>query len=218
MWKPDSHATLVTRRNAIGCKSSSYVDTHVRHRLASLLLFKGLLGPSWRETGTCTGSCFFFSVLPTSPDDTISICFFPLEQMKDFRAAVMWKYRRLLIMQLNYLFYSLCLCIWLCISMLYCKLIYIVTYFRSVTIDGVWIDELDLLTTCTHHSELQVITALPRISAFYKSLHAKSFPSLLCLQQPFLATACNTGNSSSSRAQVLLSQSPVQNSTQLTQL
>jgi hypothetical protein len=32
--------------------------------------------------------------------------------------------------------------------------------FRGVTIDGVWIGELDLLATCTHHSELQVITAL----------------------------------------------------------
>jgi hypothetical protein len=44
-----------------------------------------------------------------------------------------------------------------------------------VTIDGVWIAELDLLTACTHHSELQAITALSLISTLYKSLHVKSF-------------------------------------------
>jgi hypothetical protein len=48
-------------------------------------------------------------------------------------------------------------------------------------IDGVLIGELDLLTTCTHRSELQVITALSLISTFYKSLHAKSLSSPLCL-------------------------------------
>jgi hypothetical protein len=30
----------------------------------------------------------------------------------------------------------------------------ILSRFRCVTIDGVWIGELDLLTTCKHHSEL----------------------------------------------------------------
>jgi hypothetical protein len=57
--------------------------------------------------------------------------------------------------------------------------------YLGVTIAGVWIGELDLLASCTHHSELQVITALSLISTLYKSLHAKSFPSLLYLQQPF---------------------------------
>jgi hypothetical protein len=36
-----------------------------------------------------------------------------------------------------------------------------------VTTDGVWIDELDLLTTCTRQSELQVITALSLISTLF---------------------------------------------------
>jgi hypothetical protein len=49
----------------------------------------------------------------------------------------------------------------------------IVTYL-GVTIEGVWIGELDLLTTRTHHSELQVITAPSLISTLYKSLHPKS--------------------------------------------
>jgi hypothetical protein len=61
----------------------------------------------------------------------------------------------------------------------------IVTIVLYVTIDGVWIGELDLLTTYTHHSELQVITTLLLISTLYKPLHAKTFPSLVCLQQPF---------------------------------
>jgi hypothetical protein len=72
--------------------------------------------------------------------------------------------------------------------------LYIVTCL-GVTIDGVWISELDLLTTCTHHSELQVITALSLISTFFKSLHAKFFLSLLCLQQPFPSSGFNSGNS-----------------------
>jgi hypothetical protein len=43
---------------------------------------------------------------------------------------------------------------------------------------------------------------------------AKPFSNPLCLHQPFLATASNGGNSSASRAQVLSSQPPVQNSTE----
>jgi hypothetical protein len=62
----------------------------------------------------------------------------------------------------------------------------ILSQFRGVTIDEIWISELDLLTICTHHLELQVITALSLTSTLYKSLDTnKSFPSLLCLQQPF---------------------------------
>jgi hypothetical protein len=35
---------------------------------------------------------------------------------------------------------------------------------RVVTVEGVWIGELDLLTPYTHHSELQAITAPSVIS------------------------------------------------------
>jgi hypothetical protein len=41
----------------------------------------------------------------------------------------------------------------------------------------------------------------------------KPFSSLLCLHQPFLATASNSGDSSASRAQVLSSRPPAQTST-----
>jgi hypothetical protein len=76
---------------------------------------------------------------------------------------------------------------------------------------------LGLLTTCIHHSELQVITAVSLISTLYKSQQPP-----LSLFQPAvftsrsLATASNTGDSSASCIQVLLSQPPVQNSCQLT--
>jgi hypothetical protein len=53
---------------------------------------------------------------------------------------------------------------------------------RGVTIDAVWVDELDLLVTRTHHSELQVISALSLILTLYKSLDAKS------------STACSVPN------------------------
>jgi hypothetical protein len=50
-----------------------------------------------------------------------------------------------------------------------------------------WI--LDLLTTCTHHSELHVITELPPISTLYKSLgHAKSSQSPLVVSLQRLLT------------------------------
>jgi hypothetical protein len=39
---------------------------------------------------------------------------------------------------------------------------------------------MDLLTTYTHNSELQAITAPPLISTIYKG-----FSSLLCVHQPF---------------------------------
>jgi hypothetical protein len=67
--------------------------------------------------------------------------------------------------------------------------------------------------TCTHHSELQVITALLLISALYE-LHAKF--SQFAFTSRFLATDLNNEDSSASRAQVLLPQPPVQNSCQLT--
>jgi hypothetical protein len=52
--------------------------------------------------------------------------------------------------------------------------------FRGVALDGVWIGELDSLTTYINYSALQVITALSLISTLYQSLaHAKSFQSSL---------------------------------------
>jgi hypothetical protein len=57
----------------------------------------------------------------------------------------------------------------------------------GVTIDGVWISELNLLATCTLHLELHVVNST------IGNLHtlqittapAKPFSSLLCLQQLF---------------------------------
>jgi hypothetical protein len=72
-----------------------------------------------------------------------------------------------------------------------------------VTIDGDWIDELDLLTTCTRHSELQVIIALSLISTLQKSLHTKSFPACSVSNSPSLATPSNSRVSSASRAHVV---------------
>jgi hypothetical protein len=88
--------------------------------------------------------------------------------------------------------------------------LYIVTIY--VAIDGVWIGEWILLTTYTHHSELQAITALSLIPALYRSLHAKSSLACSVSNSRSLTTASNSGDPSASRAQVLSSQSPVQNS------
>jgi hypothetical protein len=78
---------------------------------------------------------------------------------------------------------------------------------------------MNLLTTFTHHSELQVITAPPLITTLYKSpQHLLSlFPACCVLTSHFLATAYNSGDSSASRAQVLLSQPPVLSSFQFPQ-
>jgi hypothetical protein len=58
---------------------------------------------------------------------------------------------------------------------------YKISRFRGVTIDGVMDCWMALLTTCKQHSELHAIIAPSLIS----TLEAKSFPSLLYLQQPF---------------------------------
>jgi hypothetical protein len=68
---------------------------------------------------------------------------------------------------------------------------------------------LDLLTTYTHDSELQAITTPPLIT----TAHAKPFPACFIFFGPSLTTASNSGYSSASRAQVLSSQPPMQNST-----
>jgi hypothetical protein len=69
--------------------------------------------------------------------------------------------------------------------------------------------EMDLFTTFTHHSELQVITAISLIP----KTPVKPFSSLLFFISRSLATDFNIGNPSASRAQVLYSDSPVRCST-----
>jgi hypothetical protein len=63
--------------------------------------------------------------------------------------------------------------------------------------------KLDFLTPYTHHSDLHVNTALPVISTHCCS---SQYPVIR-----FLSTASNTGDSSTSRAHVHLSEPPVQN-------
>jgi hypothetical protein len=72
----------------------------------------------------------------------------------------------------------------------------------GVTIDG-W---LDLLTAHTRHLELQVITVLSPISILYKSpQHPLSlFPAGCVFISRSLATTSNSGDSSASHAQVLV--------------
>jgi hypothetical protein len=72
---------------------------------------------------------------------------------------------------------------------------------------------MDLSTTYTHHSELQVLTAPPLISTSHKSpQHLLSLSAAFCVfTGRSLVTASNSEGSSASRPQVLSSQSPVQN-------
>jgi hypothetical protein len=72
---------------------------------------------------------------------------------------------------------------------------------------------MDLLTTYTHDSELQAITAPPLISPIHKSPQylLSLLPACCVLTSRSLATASNSGDSSVSRSQVLSSQLPVQN-------
>jgi hypothetical protein len=56
----------------------------------------------------------------------------------------------------------------------------------SVTLDGVLAWILDLLTTYTYNSEIQVITGPLLISTIHKSpQHPLSCNNLFCLHQPF---------------------------------
>jgi hypothetical protein len=57
---------------------------------------------------------------------------------------------------------------------------------------------MDLLTTYTHDSELQALTTLSLISAFYKSLHAKFSPAFNVFTSRCLVTALNNGEFSTS--------------------
>jgi hypothetical protein len=78
---------------------------------------------------------------------------------------------------------------------------------------------INLLTTYTHESELQAITAPPLIATGYKSpQYRKAFPVCYIFTSRSLATATKSGDSSAPHAQVLSSQSPVQNLTQLNSL
>jgi hypothetical protein len=71
-----------------------------------------------------------------------------------------------------------------------------------------------LLTTYTHHSKPQVIAALWLISTLYKSpQHPLSLYPACCVISRSLVTASKSGDSSTSRALVLSSQPPMQNST-----
>jgi hypothetical protein len=65
----------------------------------------------------------------------------------------------------------------------------------GVTINGVWIGELDSLTTCTHSLELKVITGLLLISTLYKSVHTKSSPAFSVFTSSCLVIALNNGDS-----------------------
>jgi hypothetical protein len=69
---------------------------------------------------------------------------------------------------------------------------------------------MDLLTTYTHDSELQAITAPPLISTIHKSPQHPLSLFLGCYMLP-LTIASNSGDASASRAQILFSQPPVQN-------
>jgi hypothetical protein len=59
---------------------------------------------------------------------------------------------------------------------------------------------MDLLTSCTHHSELQVIAALSLISTLFQITiaHADSSPACSVSNSRFLVTDVNSGDSSSS--------------------
>jgi hypothetical protein len=63
---------------------------------------------------------------------------------------------------------------------------------------------MDLFTTYTRHSELQVITALVLISTLYKPLHPKSSPARSVFTSRYLVTALNSGDSSASALASLL--------------
>jgi hypothetical protein len=98
-----------------------------------------------------------------------------------------------------------------------------IVHVLCVTINGVLNRVLDILTTYTHDSELQVITAPALISTLFQitTVPSMSFPVYVFTSRS-LATASNNGDPSASRAHVLSerrlpsnclfsSQTPVQN-------
>jgi hypothetical protein len=93
----------------------------------------------------------------------------------------------------------------LCISSTYQCHSNIVTYFRSVAIDGIWVG----YWIYWHNSELQVITVLSLISTLYKSLHTRCSPACSVSNSHSVAVASNNGDSSAFCSQV--AQLPVRN-------
>jgi hypothetical protein len=90
------------------------------------------------------------------------------------------------------------------------NLLSVYRYDLVVTTDGVLICGLDLLTSYIPHSELHVITALSLVSKLHKSQqHPLSILQPAAYITCFPGTASNSGDSSASRPQVLLSQLPV---------
>jgi hypothetical protein len=86
-----------------------------------------------------------------------------------------------------------------------------------VTIDGVWIGEWiywPLIHTTQNYTQLQRHHWSPQITIPL----ARPFPACCVLSSHSLAMASNSGNSLGSCAQVLSSQPPIQNSTELTWL
>jgi hypothetical protein len=72
---------------------------------------------------------------------------------------------------------------------------------------------MDLLVTYTHDSELQAITVPPLISMIQiTTAFTKPFPACCVFTSRSLARASNSGDSSASCAQVLSSQTTIQNS------
>jgi hypothetical protein len=75
---------------------------------------------------------------------------------------------------------------------------YILSWFRGMTIDGIWIGELDLLTTCTHHWELPFTDhwhTEPNVLILLQFLLAVSWQRLLpreILRLPALKSSCHS--------------------------
>jgi hypothetical protein len=75
---------------------------------------------------------------------------------------------------------------------------------------------MDLLTTYTHHSDLQIITALSLISTIHRlPQHLLSLFHTAVITSHYLATTSKSGDSSASRIQILSSQPPSQNASKL---
>jgi hypothetical protein len=90
---------------------------------------------------------------------------------------------------------------------------FILSWCRNVTIDGVWIDTLCTpLGTTSNDSDKANLH-----NSQFPTLPTRSFPACCVFNSRSLATTSNSGDSLALRAQVLLSQPPVQNSDQFPQ-
>jgi hypothetical protein len=82
--------------------------------------------------------------------------------------------------------------------------IYVFSHSMCVTIDWVWISELDSLTTYTRLGTTSNYSAPIKLHNSQITIAAaKPLSSLLYLHQPFPRNGFNSGDSSASRAQVL---------------